>query len=265
MKLALIALVVATVAAKADVPAVPNSDSPDGKLHAVMDIDRDPRIDPEWKEGSHPKIEITVKATKKALESIEYFGPAGDDARPLREHVSLKWRPDSQAFAITTDDRFYSRTEVYALNQDSKFVSVKLPDYTAMTGFPPPDSKHLRPRGRSTVEGWDEKGRLIYGIFHSPLPSFTGNDPLVHRVFLRVSPTKMVPEKVESEKGVWDHGDWVPAGKTKPVAPDMSKAEQPAPKDMTEYERGVAAATEDLAKNGFDPVRKIAEELRKAE
>ena len=209
MKLLLLAFAVVLGMAKADVPAIPNSDSPDGKIHAVMDLDRDPKIVPDWK-GREPQIEITEKATKKILLSVTYFGSPGDDARPLREHVILKWRSDSKAFAITIDDRFYSEAKVYVMNQGSKFVSVKFPDYESMTRFPLPSAEQLRPRGRSTVEGWDKKGRLIYEILYSPLPSFTGNDPLNHRVFLRVSSTKMVAELVESEKGVWDHGDWVP-------------------------------------------------------
>lgn len=212
--------------AKAEVPAIPNSDSPDGNIHAVMDIDRDPKIDPEWKEDSYPRIEITDKATRKILASLRYFGSPGDDARPLREHVVLKWRSDSKAFAITINDRFHSDAGVYVMNQESKFVSVKFPDYKSMTGFPPPSAEHLKPGGRSTVEGWDREGRLIYKIMYSPLASFTGHDPLNHCVFLRVSATGMVPEHVASEKGVWDHGNWVSAEK-----PEKPMKEGPVPED----------------------------------
>ena len=196
----------------ADVPEIPKSLSPDGKIHAVMDIDRDPKISPKWKEGSFPQIEITRKETGEVLASVAYFGAVGDDERPLREHVRVDWRPDGKAFGITIDDSFYSSCSVYILNKKGEFVSApSLPtDYEKLTGFPAPDVKHLRPRGRDMVVGWNKEGHLIYSIFRSPLPSFTGSDPLRHRIYLGVTPTKMTVVKVENEKGKWQRGDWIP-------------------------------------------------------
>ncbi len=210
MRPALLSLSALTTVAIADIPEVANSLSPDGKCHAVMDIDRDPRIKPEWKGDSFPNIEVTEKDTGRLMASIEYFGSPGSDARPLREHVRLSWRHDSKAFAITIDDRFYSSSVAYALNSDSKFVKVDFPSYEVMTGFPSPDCKHLRPRGRATIEGWDKEGRLIYDLFASPLPSFAGKDPLVHRIRLDVSADGMTPRVVESEEGQWSRGGWIP-------------------------------------------------------
>lgn len=215
--------------AVADIPEVPNSLSPDGKFHAVMDVDRDPKINPEWKEDSFPKIEVTEKSTGRLMASIDYFGSPGSDARPLREHVRLSWRADSKAFAITIDDRFYSSSVAFSLNKDSKFVKVDFPSYEAMTGFPSPDSKHLRPRGRATVEGWDKEGRLIYVLFASPLPSFAGTDPLVHRIHLDVSADGMTPKVVESEKGVWRLGDWIPTKAEQAVAGQPATAPESKP------------------------------------
>ena len=199
--------------ARADVPKIAESLSPNGKIHAVMDVDRDPTISPEWKGESFPQIEITRKDTGEVLASVAYFGSPGDDTRPLREHVRVDWRPDGKAFGITIDDRFYSSCVVYILNKKEEFVSApSLPnDYEKLTGFPVPDVKHLRPRGRDTVIGWDKEGHLIYSIFRSPLPSFTGPDPLRHRIYLDVTPTKMTVMKVEQEKGEWRRGDWIPA------------------------------------------------------
>ncbi len=212
MKITLLALLAHSSLAFADIPAVPESVSPDGKIHVVMDVDRDPKISPEWKGDSFPQIEITEKLTGRILVSIGYFGAAGDDARPLRDHVRVSWRTDSKAFAITIADRFYSSCAVYVLSQEGKFVSVPLPtDYEKITGFPAPDVEHLRPHGRDTVEGWDEDGHLIYSIFRSPLPTFTGNDPLKHKVYYEVTPRGMTRVKVENERGEWRRGDWIPA------------------------------------------------------
>ena len=229
MRLSLLTLLACTCIAVAGIPEVPKSLSPDGKILAVMDVERDPKIDPEWKGDSYPQIEVTEKDTGKVLASIRYFGSPGDDARPLREHVHLSWRADSKAFAITIDDRFYSSSVVFALNKDSKFVKVDFPSYEVMTGFPVPDSKHMRPRGRATVEGWDKENRLIYELCASPLPSFVGNDPLVHRIHLEVSADGMIPKVVESENGVWRLGDWKP---TKAGQPAVRPVDEPESSDQ---------------------------------
>jgi hypothetical protein len=201
MKFFLFTFLALSSALVADIPTVPESVSPDGKIQAVMDVDRNKKILPEWKGDSFPQIEITEKNTGRVLASIKYFGAAGDDARPLRKHVRVCWRSDSKAFAITIDDRFYSASKVFAVNKESNFVEVSFPSYQTMTGYPVPDSNQLRPRGRSSVEGWDSKGRLIYSIFFSPLPSYTGDDPIEHKVLLEVSPTGMtITKKTKAEQ-----------------------------------------------------------------
>ena len=191
------------------VPPVPNSDSPDEKLHAVMDFDRDPSISPTWKEGGFPKIEIMEKATGKVVAAIEYFGDPDSDNRRLRDRVTIRWRADSKAFAIAINGRFYSNSRVLAANERGVYVEVPFPSYQQMTGFPSPESKDLRPRGRATVEGWDEEGHLIFDLFFVPLPTFKGRDPLVHRVWLKVEGSEMKTVKVAHETGEWQHGDWV--------------------------------------------------------
>ncbi|MEX2578394.1 MAG: hypothetical protein WD342_04985 [Verrucomicrobiales bacterium] len=212
MRLELLSLLASTGLAVADVPEVPNSLSPDGKIHAVMDVDRDPKISPEWKGASFPQIEITQKDTGRVLASIGYFGSPSDDARPLREHVRVSWRLDSKAFGVTIDDRFYSSCVVYVLSAEGKFVPApSLPtDYEKMTGFPAPDVKDLRPRERDKVVGWDEDGLLIYSIFRSPLHTFKGKDPLRHRVYLEVTPDSVTVVRVEHDEGEWRNGDWIP-------------------------------------------------------
>jgi len=121
MRLALLTLFAITAVTAADIPAVPESLSPNGNIHAVMDVDRDPTISPEWKEGSFPQIEIAQKDTGRVLASIGYFGSPSDDARPLREHVRVSWRSDSKAFAVTINDRFYSSSMVLVVTEESKW------------------------------------------------------------------------------------------------------------------------------------------------
>lgn len=209
MKGLFIVFVISAIAARAEVPSIPKSVSPDGKFYAVMDIDRDPKSVEVWNGESHPKIEITEKATKKIWVSIEYFGATRDDQRPIREHVIFKWRPDSRAFAITIHDTHFSDSNVYLLNKKSKFVSVSFPEYEVMTGFPEPKPEDLLDSAGFYVDGWDDKGRVIYEIFRSANYTFKSKDPLRHRIFLKVTETKMVTEKVEHETGHWKRGDWI--------------------------------------------------------
>ncbi len=195
MKAISLAILATSTLGLANVPVVPKSLSPDGKIHAVMDVDRDPKISPEWKGDSFPQLEITEKDTGQVVTAIKYFGAAGDDARPLREHVRMSWRSDSKAFAITIDDRFHSASKVFALNTDSKFVEVAFPSYETLTGLPVRDNDQSRPRGRSSVKGWDAEGRLIYSICMSPLPFYSGDGPREHKVLLEVTTEKMTPTK----------------------------------------------------------------------
>jgi hypothetical protein len=222
MKTLILSLILVSGIAFGAIPAVPESESPNGNLYAVMDIDRDPTIDPEWKGDSYPRIEITDKATGKVGTSIEYFGSPGDQ-RPLREHVSLKWRSDSRAFSVTINDRFYSTTQVYSQKKDGTYVSVSFPNYEEMTGFAQPNSDHLRPRGRGTVTGWDKDDHLFYDLFASPLPTFTGSDPLVHRVILKIADGLMSTVRVEHESGEWQRGAWIQTKK-------QNKAEMATPR-----------------------------------
>lgn len=156
-----------------------------------MDIDRDPKIVPEWKGDSYPHIEITEVATGKVLQTIEYFGAAGGDGGALRDQVQILWRADSKAFALTIRDRFYSDTTVSAMDATGKFVDIAFPSYKEMTGFSDPDPKDLRPRGWAIAEAWDKKGHLVYGISFSPEASYTGKDPLNHKIVLEVTATGM--------------------------------------------------------------------------
>ena len=210
MRITILALLICSTLVRANIPSVPDSISPDGKIHAVMDVDRDSTISPEWKGDSFPQIEITEKLTGQVLTSISYFGAVGDDQRPLREHVRISWRPDSRAFGVTIRDRYYSSSTVFVLNESKQFVSVSITtDYEKMTGFTTPDVDHLQPKGRDSIVGWDNTGLLIYRIFRLPLATFVGKDPLDHRVFLAVSAEGAKVIKVEHDEGEWSHGDWI--------------------------------------------------------
>ncbi len=223
MKILILSLSLVVRSAFGATVGVPDSDSPDGMFYAVMDVDRDPKIDPEWKKGSYPRVEITDKESGEVITSIEYFGSPADDQRPLRDHVLVKWRSDCTAFSITIRERFYSWSQIYGKKEDGTYASIDFPTYEEMTGFPQPSSEHLRPRGRGTVTGWNKDGHLVYDLFASPLPSFVSNDPLVHRIMLKVADGKMTTVRVEHETGEWQRGDWIPNKK-------QNKAEMATPR-----------------------------------
>ncbi len=113
-KLVIIAAMLIQTATLWAVPIVQGSVSPDGKYHVVMDIDRDSTISPEYKGDSYPMIELTEIKTGKIVSSLSYFGSIADDARPLRDHLSILWRKDSTALAINISDRFYAFSKVLA-------------------------------------------------------------------------------------------------------------------------------------------------------
>ncbi len=182
-----------------DAPIVKGSVSPNGRYCVVMDIDRDPTIKPEYKGDSYPQIEVTEIKTGKVVSSLSYFGSIADDARPLRDHISVLWRKDSTALAINILDRFYSASQVLAMDTRGVYIPVPFPTYTQMTGFPVPDRKNLRPRGWCRVVGWNKDGNMIYTISYSPEPFYRGRDPLKHRVLLKVSAAGMSPVKQVEE------------------------------------------------------------------
>lgn len=192
-KLVIIAAMLIQTATLWAVPIVQGSVSPDGKYHVVMDIDRDSTISPEYKSDSYPMIEVTEIKTGKIVSSLSYFGSIADDARPLRDHLSILWRKDSTALAINISDRFYAFSKVLAKDKQGLYGIVSFPTYTQMTGFPAPDVKQLRPRGWARVEGWDKSENLVYLISYSPLPTYQGRDPLKHKILLKVSANRMIP------------------------------------------------------------------------
>ncbi len=124
---------------------------------------------------------------------LEWPGdPTGGDTQPLRTHAKVLWQPTGEAVAINTDERFYAYTSVLARQPESgKFVHVQFPDYKTLTGFPPPNPEHLRPRGFARSLRWTPEGHLVYVIGYAPDASYDGPDPLSHRITLSVTPTGM--------------------------------------------------------------------------
>jgi len=72
MRITLLALLATSALAFADIAAVPKSVSPDGKIQAVIDLDRDPKIFPEW-EGEltrrHLQLPSPTDFTRRARSS----------------------------------------------------------------------------------------------------------------------------------------------------------------------------------------------------
>lgn len=140
-------------------------------------------------EPETPVLLIRELPGHREVGRIEWPGdPTGGDEQPLRTHASVLWRPGGEAVAINTNERFYSGTSVLArLPQTGRFVEVKFPDYKTLTGYPLPNSEHLRPRGAGLATRWTPEGHLVYEMILSPAASYTCPDPLRHRITLQVT------------------------------------------------------------------------------
>ncbi len=68
--------------------------------------------------------------------------------------------------------------------------------------------------------GWNKDDHLIYDLFASPLPTFIGKDPLVHRIMLKITDGTMTTVSVERESGEWQRGDWVQNKEAEAVTPN---------------------------------------------
>lgn len=192
----LLGLCSAAIAAPLEPVALENGVSPTKRYEVVLEADKDSpsfkRYEMKGDASQFPRFLIREISSGKTVGSLPWTGDPGSDEQPLRKHCEIIWRGDGGAVAINTHERFYSYTSVFVLDPKSgKFTEVLFPDYKTLTGFPEPNVDQLKPCGRDRVLGWTQKGDLVYGISLTPLASYKGNDPLNHRIELRVSPKGM--------------------------------------------------------------------------
>ena len=176
--------------------ALENGVSPTKRHEVVLEADKDTpsyaRYEMKGNDSQFPGFLIRELPSGKTIGRFSCIADPNSDEQPLRSHVKILWRPDGGAVAICTSERFYSYTNVFALDPKSgKFVEVQFPDYKTLTGFPEPNTDQLKPRGFSSVQRWTSEGDLVYEIYLSPLATYRGADPLRHRVTLQVTPKRM--------------------------------------------------------------------------
>ena len=185
------------IAAPPEPVALENGVSPSKHHEVVLEADKDTpsfaRYELKGDDSEFPAFLVLELPGRRVLGRFNWPGdPSAGDEQPLRSHTQVLWSPSGDAVAINTDERFYSYSSILAHDRDSnRFVAVPFPDYKALTGFAPPDSDQLRPRGFARALEWTPDGLLVYAISSSPLPSYEGADPLRHRIILRVTPHGM--------------------------------------------------------------------------
>ena len=166
-----------------------------GKHEVVLEADKDtPSFEQYELKGDHtqfPKFLIRELPSGRTVGSLKWPGDSSGDHQPLRNHTRILWRPDGKAVVINTSERHYSGTSVFALQKTGKFIEVPFPDYKTLTGHPQPKTEDLRPRGFGYALRWTAEGLLVYEVKFAPEASYSGADPLHHRITLRVSPEGM--------------------------------------------------------------------------
>ena len=191
--LALLALTNPLLAAPSEPVALKDGTSPSKQHKVVLEADKDtPSFERYELKGDVPRFLIRELPGGKTVGSLKWPGDSSSDSQPLRNHTHILWHPNGTAVAINTSERFYSYTNILALDpKTGKFIELRFPDYKTLTGYPQPKSDDLRPRGFGTALGWTEKGFLLYEMSSTPGASYKGTDPLHHRITLRITPQGM--------------------------------------------------------------------------
>ena len=183
--------------------ALQNGVSPSKRYEVVLEADKDTpsfkRYEMKGDPSQFPRFLIRELPGGRTVGSLSWTGDPGSDEQPLRSHCKVLWRGDGTAVAINTHERFYSYTSIFALApKTGKFVEIKIPDYKTLSGFSEPNTEQLKPCGGDRVLGWTKEGALVYEISLTPLASYKGDDPLEHRISLRVTSKGMTVLKRES-------------------------------------------------------------------
>lgn len=174
--------------------------SPDQRFEVCLEADKDTPSFAKYQfkggEENFPAFVVREIKTGKILSRFGYPSDPHSDKRPLREKVSVSWHPDSQRVFMNSRERFYTATTVVAYHaKEKEFKWIPFPSYEKLTGFPDPPRRHLRPRCHSISVAWTKAGTLIHELGYSPMPSYKGKDPLLHRIELKVAATGMTVVK----------------------------------------------------------------------
>ncbi|MDF3056131.1 MAG: hypothetical protein K0R17_346 [Rariglobus sp.] len=175
--------------------ALENGTAPTKRYEVVLEADKDTpkfqRYEFKGDDSQFPAILIRQLPNGGIVGRLSWPGDAHSDDQPLRSHTTVLWHPRGDVVAINTNERNYAYSSIFALQSDTgKFVEVRFPDYKTLTGFPTPNSDQLRPRGFGRAVRWTKEGHLIYTLRLLP-ETYTGADPLSHRITLRVTPKGM--------------------------------------------------------------------------
>jgi hypothetical protein len=194
--LTLLTLAHSALAVPSEPVALKHGIAPTGKHEVVLEADKDTpsfkRYELKGDDTQFPKFLIRELPSGRTVGKLRWLGDSSSDSQPLRNHTQILWRPDGRAVAISTSERYYSHTNLFALQpKTGKFIEVPFPDYKTLTGHPQPKAEDLRPRGFGNTFRWTDKGFLVYEMKLSPEASYSGSDPLHHRITLRVTPRGM--------------------------------------------------------------------------
>ena len=163
--------------------------SPNGKYDVVLEADKDtPTYQKyEMKGEDVPRLLVREIASKKVISSLPFPSDLDSDQRPLRDHTKVIWRADSAALIINTHERFYSYTNILVLDpKNLRFRDLEFPDYKQLTGLEAPKAEDLTSRSHEYGREWSKEGLLVYEMLLHRSGTYNGDDPLHHRVFLRV-------------------------------------------------------------------------------
>ena len=123
---------------------------------------------------------VQVKEVKTG-KILGYFEWSGFGEHPTEDVLTVLWRPDSRAFAISYEvTRGYVECKVYAL-EDERCVPVELPDFTARIARK--YGLEIYPKGGEHPFKWLSGNRLEVDVYNR---SWEENAHSTYRVTLRL-------------------------------------------------------------------------------
>jgi hypothetical protein len=160
--LALLTLTYPLLAAPSEPVSLEHGTAPTKRHDVVLAADKDTpsfeRYELKGDDSQFPRFLIRELPSGKTVGSLKWPRDSSSDSQPLRNHTRVLWHPNGTSVAIHTSERYYSHTNILALDpKTGKFIELQFPDYKTLTGHPKPKSADLRPRGFGTALRWTEK------------------------------------------------------------------------------------------------------------